>query len=215
VSPFAGQRRSSTPDPSRRAGARALGPRAARAAAVAAAGLAFALLSAPIVMAAPVFAADDLGARRPCGLGLAHAFTAALNAHDVDALVDLFGDGGAGPTVQADRYAWHKAEIRLWARQQVRANIRVAPYDYRTTAHGATWKAAVHRDDWHAAGVETLAVTNTIWVEDGKLTGFTASLADPRDAERLGRLWRPGAGPDGSAAEPFDEGEVEPPAVRR
>jgi hypothetical protein len=30
----------------------------------------------------------------------------------------------------------------------------------------------------------------------GQLADFTSSLKDPRDAERLGRLWRPGATPE-------------------
>jgi hypothetical protein len=41
----------------------------------------------------------------PISIQLAQAFTAALNAHDVDALVELFTEDDAGPSVNADRYA--------------------------------------------------------------------------------------------------------------
>jgi hypothetical protein len=48
---------------------------------------------------------------------LALAFTDALNDHNVGALVDLFTDEDGGPTVNADRDAWQRFEIREWARQ--------------------------------------------------------------------------------------------------
>jgi hypothetical protein len=163
-----------------------------------AAGLIVMLVATPAAAASPALSGLAAGARSTCGPELARAFTAALNAHDVEALVDLFGDAGAGPTVQADRYAWNKHEIRLWAQQQTRANIRVHADDYGATENGATWSAVVHRDDWHAAGVEALAVTNRIWVEDGKLVAFAASPTDWRDAARLGHFWRPGVGPEWS-----------------
>jgi hypothetical protein len=179
----------------RSVGARALTALAARTAIVAvAAGLAVALVAAHVAPSA--LASTDVGAQPLASPELARAFTDALNAHDVDALVDMFGDAEAGPTVQAERYAWNRYEIRLWAQLQARANIRVDAYDYQATEHGATWSATVHRDDWQAAGVEGLAQTHSIWVEDGKIVALTATLTDPRDAGRLGHLWRPGASPD-------------------
>jgi hypothetical protein len=143
----------------------------------------------------PVVAASEVGVQ-PAHLALAHAFTAALNAHDVEALVDLFSDEGAGPTVHADRYAWTKFEICLWTQHQIRSNIRVDASEYWATDHGAGWRATVHREDLREAGVDGLPVFNTIFVEGGKIVDFTSKLANPRDAERLQHLWRPGSLPD-------------------
>jgi hypothetical protein len=43
----------------------------------------------------------------------------------------LFTVADAGPTVTADRFAWQKLEITLWAQQQVRANTSVDAVRYR------------------------------------------------------------------------------------
>jgi hypothetical protein len=132
----------------------------------------------------------------PDPIELAQALTAALNDHDVEALLALFTDEDAGPTVNADRYAWLKSEIALWAEQQVARNIHVSASQYRLTEHGAAWEAEVYRDDWSASGVASLSITNAIWVHDGKLANFTAKLVDQRDAERLADRWQPGATPE-------------------
>jgi hypothetical protein len=145
-------------------------------------------------------ASSDPWTERPDALALARAFTAALDGHDVEALVALFTEEDAGPTVTADRSAWQKFEIALWAEQQVRANIRVEAHDYRLTEHGVAWDAEVYRDDWAALGVAALPVTNSIWVHAGKLADFTSTPRDRRLAERLGDLWRPGAAPERPAS---------------
>jgi hypothetical protein len=132
----------------------------------------------------------------PKNLELAQRFTAALNAHDVDALVELFTDDeDGGGTVHAERYAWNKFEIRAWAQQQVRADTHTDARDYRVTEHGAVWNAEVYREDWRRLGVDSLRVLNSIWVDDGKLVDFTSKPVDQHDAEQLGRLWRPRASP--------------------
>jgi hypothetical protein len=129
----------------------------------------------------------------PVPIQLAQSVTTALNAHDVDALVDLFTDEDSGPTLTAERYAWQKSEIRQWAMQQVSANVRVDARNYRLSEYGATWDADVYRDDWTILGVEPLAVTNSIMVHNGRLAGFTAEPQLPSDVEALGSLWRPSA----------------------
>ena len=43
---------------------------------------------------------------------------------------------------------------------------------------------------------KSCAVSNSIWVHNGQLADFSSTLSEPRDAERLGDLWRPGAAPD-------------------
>jgi len=111
-------------------------------------------------------------------------------------LVALFTDDDGGPTVSADRYAWLKYEIALWGRQQVAENIRLDASKYRLSEHGAVWEAEVYRDDWSAAGVTSLRVTNAVWVRGGRIAAFASKLLDPRDAERLGDRWRPGAVPE-------------------
>jgi hypothetical protein len=136
----------------------------------------------------------------PDALALARAFTAALDGHDVEALVAVFTEEDAGPTVTADRSAWQKFEIRLWAERQVRANIDVEAHAYWLTDHGAAWDAEVYRDDWAALGVDVLPVTNSVWVHAGKLADFTSTPRDRRLAERLGDLWRPGAAPERPAS---------------
>lgn len=135
-------------------------------------------------------------------LEVAQAFTAALNAHDVDGLVDLFTDEDGGPTLTADRYAWLKSEIRLWAQLQADANILVEAYEYRVTDEGITWNADVYRDDWIAVGVTALAVTNSIWVHNGKIAQFTQTARNSDDTERLGMLWQPGSAPPHAMDEP-------------
>jgi hypothetical protein len=140
--------------------------------------------------------ASNVGSELPDSIRLAQAFTTALNAHDVDALVELFSEEDAGPTVTADRFAWQKFEIRLWAQQQVQAGIRSEAYDYRVTEHGASWKADVYRDDWQAVGVALVPVTNSIWVHHGQVADFTSKLSEPDDQQRLGRLWQPGTLPE-------------------
>src|SRR5438093_11040512 len=86
------------------------------------------------VIAACVVGATLLcgGAARPSdpadNIELPQAFTAALNAHDVDAVVALFTDADSRPTVNADRYAWQKYEIRLGAAWQAALNIRSDGY---------------------------------------------------------------------------------------
>ena len=129
-------------------------------------------------------------------MALAQAFTAALNAHDIDALVDMFSEEGPGATVHADRYAWTRFEIRLWAQHQISENIAVAVDEYWATDSGAAWNADVYRADMRALGISALPVFNTIFVQDGKVMDFTSTLANPSDAERLQHLWRPGSVPD-------------------
>jgi hypothetical protein len=156
-----------------------------------------AVLSAAVACALAVtFVSVRVGDSAPVSdvtssIELAQAFTVALNAHDVDALVELFTEDDSGPTLSADRYAWQKSEIRLWAQQQVAANIHVTAYDFQVTDRGAAWNADVFRDDWQEWGVSLLPVANTIWVHEGKLADFTSTLRDPQDAERLSGLWRP------------------------
>ena len=106
---------------------------------------------------------------------------------------ELFTEEDAGATVNADRFAWGKFEIRLWAQQQVRAGIRTEMHDVWLTEHGAAWNADVYRDDWLALGLKVLPVTNTIWVHNGHLANFTSQPTEPGDLLRLGRTWRPGA----------------------
>jgi len=132
----------------------------------------------------------------PDALQLAQAFTAALNAHDSDALIDLFTEEDAGPMVSADRFAWQKFEIRLWARQQIEAGIQTEAYAYRLSERGASWKADVYRADWNALGLPRLRVTNSIWVHHGRLAGFTSQPIEPGDVMMLGRLWQPGTTPE-------------------
>ncbi len=77
------------------------------------------------------------------------------------------------------------------------AGIHVAAYDYRVTERGVEWSATVTRDDWRLiAGLESVPVTNSIWVHEGKIADFTSVLADPRDADVLGGFWRPSMTPD-------------------
>jgi hypothetical protein len=127
---------------------------------------------------------------------LAQAFTAATNAHDVDMLVALFTDEDAGPTITADRSAWLKFEIALWAQLQNRMNVHVEAYDYRITEHGVAWDADVYRDDWALLGVTALPVTNSIWVHRGKLANFTSTPHHPHATQLLGDAWLAGAVPD-------------------
>jgi hypothetical protein len=132
----------------------------------------------------------------PAGIELAQAFSAALNGHNVEALVALFTEEDAGPTVAADRYAWQKFEIRVWAERQVAGNIHVEAYDYRISEHGVLWEADVYRDDWGAIGVTPLPVSNAIWVHHGKLASFTSTPRNPHDAQLLGGAWQPDAEPE-------------------
>jgi hypothetical protein len=127
---------------------------------------------------------------------LAQALTAALNGRDIDTLLDLFTDEDAGPTVNADRFAWQKFEIRLWAEMQGRAGLHVEAFDYRTTPTGAVWHAFVDRDDWRDLGIDNVLVSNSIWVHQGKIADFTSVPDDSRDLERLRASWRPGMAPE-------------------
>jgi hypothetical protein len=129
-------------------------------------------------------------------LALAQAVTADLNAHDEDGLVELFTDEDAGASVSADRYAWLKREIRLWAQKQADANLRMQSHGYRITEQGAAWDADLYRDDWSAAGITPLQVTNSIWVHNGKIANFTETLRNARDRELLANLWQPGTAPE-------------------
>jgi hypothetical protein len=140
--------------------------------------------------------ASSSGTEPPGSIQLAQAFTAALNAHDVDALVELFTEEDAGPTVTADRFAWEKFEIRLWALQQAQGGLRAEAYDYRVTELGAAWSADLYRDDWRALGLTAVRVTDTISVHNGRLADFTSELSEPSDQLRLGRLWQPGTVPE-------------------
>jgi hypothetical protein len=147
---------------------------ATRAAIAIAAAFICALMLARADTSAPAAASTDFGAQPTSSVALAQALTAALNTHDVEALVQLFSEEGPGATVHADRYAWTKYEIRLWAQQQVRANIQIDAHDYWVTDHGAAWNATVYRQDWRELGVNALPVLNAISVADGKLMDFTA-----------------------------------------
>jgi hypothetical protein len=154
------------------------------------------LVSVYLITTASADAAQVEVTRASSTIELAQAFTTALNLHDVDAVVTMFTDEDSGPTINADRHAWQKFEIRLWVEQQVAAGIWTEAYDYRTTEHGATWSANVHRDDWAALGMAIVPVTNSIWVHNGQLADFSSTLTEPRDVQHLGDLWRPGAPPD-------------------
>ena len=147
---------------------------------------------------ATITAADQVNDSRtnaPTSVQLAQALTAALNAHDVDTLVELFTDEDAGPTITADRFAWLKYEIHLWAERQAGMHIQMSAHGYWLTEEGAAWDAEVYRDDWAAVGIPALHVTNSIWVHEGRIANFTSRADNPREAELLGDLWRPGAKP--------------------
>jgi hypothetical protein len=137
-------------------------------------------------------------------VALAQAFNAALNAHDVDGLVQLFTDEDSGPTVFADRQAWQKFEIRLWAQHQADMNIRLQAYDYTATEVGASWEADVYRDDWSAAGVPSLAVTDFLSIHEGRLASFISVPRSDVDLGLLGDLWRSGAFPDPQCSDDFE-----------
>ena len=141
------------------------------------------------LLSSGVSAAPSRSSDADASIALAQEFTDALNAHDVDTVVALFTEENSGPTVNADRYAWQKYEIRMWAQQQVDANIQVQAFDYRLTEHGAEWSANLYRDDFGDA----VPVTSSIWIDNGKIADFTSVLNDARDAERLGALWQPGS----------------------
>ncbi len=151
-------------------------------------GLAAACIVGVTLFSAGASAASRSAADDDSSIALAQAFNEALNAHDVNAVVDLFTEANSGATVNADRYAWQKYEIRMWAQQQASANIQVDAFDYRLTEHGAEWTANLYRDDFG----EPVPVTGSIWLFDGKIADFTSVLNDPRDASRLGALWQPG-----------------------
>ena len=150
-----------------------------------------------LIPVSPAAVASSVTSSPPNNLALAHRFTAALNAHDVDALVELFtdDDDNNGASVHADRYAWNKFEIRVWAQWHVRANTYMDARDYRATKNGAAWNAEVSRDDWQQLGVHSVSVLNSIWVHDGKLVDFTSKPLEHRDVEQLGRLWQPSTSP--------------------
>lgn len=132
----------------------------------------------------------------PANIELAQRLSRAINAGDVDTLVELFTDEDAGPTVVADRFAWGKFEIRRWALNGASMNMHMQADDYQLTEHGATWEAIAYRDDWTALGVHGLAVTDAIWVHNGKIATFTSVPRDATDIQQLGNLWRPGATPE-------------------
>jgi hypothetical protein len=129
-------------------------------------------------------------------IALAQALTVELNAHDADGLIELFTDDDAGPSVNAERYAWLKFEIRLWAQKQADTNLNVQAYEYRITEEGAAWDADLYRDDWTAAGVAPLQVTNSIWVKNGRIANFTEKVRNSADTDRLATLWQPGTAPE-------------------
>jgi len=157
------------------------------ASALAAISIALVLVSVPAAMGASVD--DEVGT--PASIELAQAFTSALNAHDVDRVVDMFTEDDAGATVTADAYAWTKFEIRLWAQRQALQRVHVSAHDFQVIERGAAWNADVFRNDWQIWGVSLLPVSNTIWVHDGKIANFTSILRDPRDARLLSSLWEP------------------------
>ena len=139
---------------------------------------------------------DKTGNKLPVNIELAQALSRAINAGDVDEVVELFTEEHAGPTVVADRFAWEKFEIRLWALHETSMNMQVEAGRYQLTEHGATWGAIAYRDDWTAVGVYGLSVTNSIWVHNGKIASFTSVPRNPIDVQQLGNLWRPGATPE-------------------
>lgn len=138
-------------------------------------------------------AAPESVSEQSDGVVLAQALTAAINRHDVEEFVGLFTEEDGGPTLVADRFAWQKFEIALWAQEQVRANVVIEAYNYQATENGATWDANVYRDDWVAIGISPLAVTNSVWVHHGKLANFTSVPRFATDAQQLGDRWRPAA----------------------
>jgi hypothetical protein len=139
---------------------------------------------------------DQTGEMLPVNIELAHDLSRAINSDDVDQVVELFTEEDAGPTLVADRFAWQKFEIRLWALQQASMNIDVDADGYQLTANGATWDATVYRDDWAAVGVHGLSVMNSISVHNGKIATFTSIPRNATDVQQLGNLWRPGATPE-------------------
>jgi hypothetical protein len=136
-------------------------------------------------------------------VALAQALTVELNAHDVDGLVELFTDDDAGPSVSADRYAWLKFEIRLWAQKQADTNFRMQAYEFRVTEQGAAWDADLYRDDWAAIGVSPLQVTNSIWVQNGRIANFTEKPRNSNDTDKLANQWQPGRAPERTPTPPF------------
>jgi hypothetical protein len=162
-------------------------------------GLAFGsgLVFERLIPALPAAVASSVTSSPPNHLELAQHFTIALNAHDVDALVELFtdDDDNNGASVHADRYAWNKVEIRAWAQQQVRANTYMDARDHRVTRNGAAWNAELYREDWRQLGVYSVSMLNSIWVQNGKLVDFTSTPLDHHDVVQLGRLWQPGVSP--------------------
>src|SRR5437016_1317684 len=82
--------------------------------------VALALLAVPVA-AHPGLHDESTGVP---ALTLASSFVDTLNAGDVEAVVALFDDEG---TVFADRHAWLKYEVRLWAQTQTDNSIKMVP----------------------------------------------------------------------------------------
>jgi hypothetical protein len=154
------------------------------------ASLIVALAGVLLLAQAPAEAAGSNQMESQDGIALAKAFTAALNDHDVYTLVAMLSGEDAGPTLTAEVSAWQRFEIRRWAEDQVLANISIDGYSYRATSTGASWYAAVHRDDWQALGADPVLVADSVVVQNGQIEDFTSRLRSPLDARMLASVWR-------------------------
>lgn len=127
-------------------------------------------------------------------LTLAAALVDALNHGDEGGMVALFD---AEATVTADRYAWTRFEIHLWARAQIAASIVMEPEGpYQAVPNRAMWTARVRRADWRERGADWVRMANQILTQDGHIMDFTSVPLDGASVIPLGNLWRPGSTPD-------------------
>jgi hypothetical protein len=121
----------------------------------------------------------------PAG-ALAHAdpyFTvrilcAGLTDGQIDAAMGEVDDNA---TILVDRPLVGRQQIQAWMEEQLRLNLRIEVVDIQPTqvadGYAVTWTTRMYREDWRKAGIGARSTTEQAFIQNGRITRWTSSLA--------------------------------------
>ncbi len=110
----------------------------------------------------------------PDGAPVVRTLQGALNAHDTDAVMNVFAPGA---TVQGAREPQNRAQIRGWVEQLIREDVRLELGGQPQDGSTLNWPGRLHLDRFGADGYVDARVQAR--VADGKIRSLTIRASSP------------------------------------
>lgn len=110
----------------------------------------------------------------PDAITVARRFLAAENAHDVQAVVEMFSEH---PLVKPAMYTYtSRAEVQSWQEDLAANNLVIQAGAMQAAGNQVRWDGQIAMNRFRKLGLEALEGTWEILVEGGKITAFTFTL---------------------------------------